>query len=180
MTYWKILFLIFGFLFVTNFAKAGVGCDVPELIEGNQKYNELVCAGVLHMHEKNYKEAINAFESALGTPLFEIPNFELLPRLAWAYSQAGDFQKAQGYLAKAELALSVFTGLLECRETKAGFYLQGRYGERISGENSNEIAARMCGAAYDYIYKHRSLKRVVQDAELIKNYFDVKQRIEKK
>lgn len=182
MTHWKKKIVVsICVLFLSNITKGGVGvaCDAPELIEGHQEYNEFICAGILHMQEKKYKEAVDAFESALAVPLFEISNFELFPKLAWAYFRAGNLRKSQESLAKAELALSVFVGLLECIETNDGFYLQRRNGERISGENSNEIAVRMCGAAFDYIYKHRSLERVLQDADLVKNYFDVKQRIVK-
>ncbi len=130
------------------------------------------------MQKNEYEEAIKSFEAALALHLFETPNFELFPQLAWAYFKAGDLKKAEDSLVKAELSLSVFAGIFKCEEGEGGFYLRDKNGARRTGTISDEVTAIMCGAAYDYIYEHRSLERVLLEAEIVKRYFDVKQRIE--
>lgn len=180
MNLWiKAIFSI-GFIILVSGGtktKAAIDCDVQELTN-NSDYNEFVCAGVQHMQEKKYGEAIKSFEAALDLPLFEWPNFELLPRLAWAHFKAGDSKKAENTLEKAELSLSVFVGILKCNEVEDGFYLSDEYGNRLTGKNSSEVTAVMCGAIYESYYEQRSLEYILTDAKLVKRYFDVKRRIE--
>lgn len=158
--------------------EAAIDCDVPEVIEGHHDYNKFVCIGVEQVQEQKYEKAIKSFEAALALHLFETPNFELFPQLAWAYFKAGDLKKAEDNLEKAELSLSVFTGILECGESEGGFYLHDQNGVRRTGKINDEVTAIMCGAAYDYIYERQSLERVLLEAGIVKRYFDVKQRIE--
>ena len=134
-----------------------------------------------YMQDQEYLEAAELFEEALAVHLFETPNFELLPRLAWAYFQAGNRQEAENALLEAELSLLVLTGIAKCVETTLEdgmFYLRGTDGSRLSGIVSNNVMDRMCGGFYDGYYEPRSLDQVLQDAKLVQNYFDIKQRIQ--
>ena len=106
------------------------------------------------------------------------PIFELLPRLAWARFKQGDISAARDDLMRAELSLSVFAGLIHCQETDVGFHLKkNSSGERLTGKISTDVEHMMCGAAYDYIYRRETLDHVLQEAELVKRYLDVKKRI---
>ena len=180
----SLVLLSVSFLMMSAHANGdgGTDCDAIELAfyEGQSRYKELACSGIKAMQEQKYAEAAGLFEDALAMPLFETPNFELLPRLAWAYFQAGHKQIADEVLLEAELALSVLTRLVLCIETteEDGRYYLGRAGGgRLSGEVSERVLNRMCGAAYDYVYRPSSLGSVLLEAKLVNNYFDTKQRI---
>lgn len=184
MNLWiKIIFSI-GFIVLISACtktETAIDCDVPELIHYDSDYNEFVCTGVHHMQEQKYGEAVKSFEAALAITLFEMPNFILLPQLAWAYFKVGDSEKAEDTLVKAELSLSVDVGILKCTEAaevEDGFYLSDKYGNRLTGKNSNEVADIMCypGVAYDY--ERRFLEDIPLEAESVKRYLDVKRRIE--
>ena len=177
MKNWNQLVVGISFILTSTCVESAATCDAPELFESHAVYNELVCSGIEKMQEKQYGEAAFLFKKALATPLFEMPNFELLPRLALAYLEVGDLKKAKHILRKAELSLLVFSGQVECKEEEDGFYLSWSNELRVDNGHSYETAKIMCGAAYDYIYERRSLERVLQEAELVKNYFNVQQRV---
>ena len=120
---------------VTGFALASVcgtagtefGCTAPELIQGVpalNHYNELICSGISYVESGKYAAAVKSFEEALAIKIHESPNFELLPRLAWARFKQGDISAARDDLMRAELSLSVFAGLIHCQETDVGFHLK--------------------------------------------------------
>ncbi len=182
MKYWLQL-LVGGVIIVNStFACANgvVACDVPELVDGHSEYNALVCSGLRKMEEQKYNESVVLFEKALNIPLFETPNFELLPRLALALYRAGETKKSESVLLKAEMALSVFTGLMKCEETATGFNLRRVNGVRLTNQASHDAAAIMCGAAYDYVYDRQTLERVLLEGELVRNYFEIKRQIRPK
>ncbi|MBT8420671.1 MAG: hypothetical protein KJO08_07405 [Gammaproteobacteria bacterium] len=175
MARWIIAFtFLFGLFSSCGATEIRFDCDAPELVEGNAKYNQLVCNGVGFMTRNRYAEAAKTFEMAMEVPLFEMPNFELFPRLALAHFMAGNREKAMENLKKAELSLSVLTGILHCLETEQGLFVVRENGERIDDFG---ISRKMCGAAYDYFYRRFSLEQVLQEAELVKRYFDIKNRI---
>ena len=170
----RCLFL-FSFVFISACSKAD--CSAPEILEGHSDYNELVCSGMGYMQEAKYFEAIDAFHEALDIPFHETPNFELFARLALAYAKSGEFNKADQVLKKAELSLSVFTGILTCEERQQGFYLLNLSNNRVDDDLGREVAKRMCGGAYDYIYESRSLERVLIEAKLVDNYIEIRREI---
>lgn len=162
-------------------------CNAPEIImpefQGYKDYNNLVCSGIEHMKEDRFDDAVFAFESALSISFLDIPNFELFPRLAMAYFRAGDIDNAKNNLLKAELSLSILIGVLKCVEVDVEdygtSYIVRRYGHggRLSGDAIDDVANKMCGAAYDYWYIQPSFDNTLHDAELIRRYLDVKELI---
>jgi len=143
------------------------------LCEATSGNNELVCQGLQSIERERYRDAIEAFERALAIHLFEVPNFQLFPRLALAYSKAGDGKKAQENLEKARALLLVLIGTYRCEETSAGFVFVNRQGGAVDEQFAADIARRMCGAAYDYIYETDSLEEFAHKARLVHAYLEV-------
>ena len=180
-----LIFLSLAFLPIHSEASAAQNCDALEVIEfeGYKNYNNLLCSGIAQMKEERFKDAIASFEAALSIHLFDIPNFELFPRLAMAYFGVGDLENAKHYLLATELSLSIFIGTLRCMEVDVedfgvSYIVKNRYGVRLSGDVVEEVANKMCGVAYDYVYEHRSFDRTLRDAELIKRYLTAKRLID--
>ena len=156
-----------------------VTCDVAEVVAGAVEYNELARSGVALMKDGAYREAAKHFERALKIPLFEQPNFKLLPRLALAQFRAGDREKADATLERAELALSVLAGVVYCVEGEAGFELVYSTGHPVTSSQEANVAGRMCGAAYDGYYVRPTLESFVRDSELLQCFFDIREEIER-
>ena len=161
-------------------------CNALEIIEigaGFNDYNNLVCAGIEHMEAERFRDAITSFESALSMRFLDIPNFELFPRLALAYFGAGEIENAKRYLLATELSLSILIGTLKCvegdiEEFGGSGFVTDRYGNRVTGDVLEEVANRMCGAAYDYYYEQKSFAVTLSNAELIERYLAAKRVIE--
>lgn len=184
MTFGFLFRLLFCFSFLIalpSFSASSVLppiCDATELVERNDNYNHLVCDGIELYKAKHYRDASVAFEAALREPLFEYPNYKVLPILALAYSRAGDMSKAISTLRKAELSLSILIGSLRCVETKTGFDLIGEPSELLQYKERSEVIKNMCGAEYEYVYKQRSLYGYLRDSKLIEAYFSAKNEIQ--
>ena len=162
-----LIFVSVVFLSIHAEADTSSNCDAPEVIdigEGFKYHNTLLCSGIEHMNAHRFRDAITAFETALSLRFLDVPNFELLPRLAEAYFRAGDIENAKRCLSAAELSLSILIGALRCVEVDVeefGFshIVQDEFGTRVTGVVVAEVLNRMCGAAYEYIYDHRSFDR---------------------
>ncbi len=161
-------------------------CDALEIIDigtGYKDYNDLVCAGIEYMKEERFMDAITSFESALSIRFLDIPNFELFPRLALAHFGAGEIENAKRSLLATELSLSILIGVLRCVEVDIEEFgvsgiVQDRNGTRLTGEVVDEVSRRMCGPAYDYIYRQRSFEITLDNARLIERYLAAKRVIE--
>ncbi len=178
-----LMFVGFGYILPAYGAQAApiiknLDCEVIELVEGNLDYNRLVCEGVRHMQQGHPVDAGLTFEKAMRMPLFEFPNFKLYPRLALSYFRAGNRDKAKETLKKSELALSVLIGSAYCKETEKGFRLVKQEGIAPESHYESEIARRMCGAAYEYVYSQRSFEIVLHNARLIEAYVEAKKEID--
>ncbi len=158
--------------------EGGASCTVLELVEGNPRYNSLVCEAVEHEAAGRYERAALSLETALKLPLFEVPNFKLYGRLASVYAGAGDPEKARRVLEQGELALSVLAGIYRCAEGKGGYVLVDRRGEDVNSPFNALVASRMCGAALDYYYWRPSLEAFVRDAKLIGSFLALRKKVE--
>lgn len=154
-------------------------CGAPETSRGlDSRYDALVCEGLDDLEAGRYELAIQKFEEAMNIRLNEVPNFMLFSRLALAYWKAGQANRAQEALAKAELSLGVLVGILRCIDTDTGFGIVNRYGEPVKSQYVEAITRRMCGAAYDYYYDRESLEEFVNDARLVEVFLKVRETIE--
>lgn len=144
-------------------------CDAHELQQGAFAYNRLVCDGIRAYDQGQYRLAIEAFENALTKPIFEYPNFELLPRLALAYHFAGEADKAQETLSLAELTFSIFFGVLRCRESPDGsdWFVEDRSGNLVEHPFVERANNRMCGAILEPIYRPHSMGWVKHNCTLM-------------
>lgn len=159
-------------------------CDAIELGGApnyDMPYDVLVCDGIAAMERKDFSRAISLLEDALNTPLFEVQNFVLFPRLALAYHYAGEAQKAQETLEKADFALKIFTRIMDCIEVPDQLEAP-HYGYRIvwTGDPDrhqvespyyHEIANRMCGAIYP---RPQSLDQILGEDRLVRHFLAVK------
>ena len=188
MRYWVKYFIFIGFVFLSIQSEADTThtCDAIEIIDlgaAYNNYNNLLCSGIEQMKEERFEDAISSFKAALSIRFLDIPNFELLSRLAMAYFRARDIENAKYYLSATELSLSILIGTLKCVEVEvedfgANHIITDRYGVRLYGDVVEEIVNRMCGAAYDYFYPQRSFSITLSNAKLITRYYAVKRLIE--
>lgn len=147
-------------------ARADLYCEAYEVLKGHDAYNVLLCAGIAAYDDGQYGEAVSAFKKALDEPLFEYPNFELLPRLALAYHSSGAHRLAEEYLAVSELTFSVYFGILECREENNNYWLVDHFGEKLGHPLAERTMNRMCGAILEPIYRPATLARIGQNCRL--------------
>lgn len=166
-------------------------CDAPELVAGNAHYNELVCHAVDLVRRQDYANAVEVLEGAMRMTLYDSPNFRLYPLLALAYWRGGDSVRAKENLEKARLSVLVLTGVYRCEESRSGGLLLGSYGKTVGDRRAVEVSRRMCGAAYEDLYRftpvlelewERSfelawLKGLVAKARLIERYLLAEQEV---
>ncbi len=163
--------LAIAFIFLSQSATASARGDFPceayEVLQGHDAYNTLLCAGIVAYDDGQFEEAVGALEKALGQPLFEYPNFELLPRLALAHHFSGARRLAEEYLAISELTFSVYFGILECKEENNVYWLADRFGQMIKHPLAERTMNRMCGAILEPIYRPETLARIGYNCRLL-------------
>lgn len=164
-------FLAIAFIFLgqnaTALARGDFPCEAYEVLQGHDTYNALLCAGIVAYDGGRFEEAVGTFEKALDQPLFEYPNFELLPRLALAYFSSGEDRSAREYLAESELTFSVYFGILECKEEKNVYWLADHFGQRVNHPLADRTMNRMCGAILEPIYRPATLARIGYNYRLL-------------
>lgn len=147
-------------------AREDFPCEAYEVLQAHDTYNAMLCAGIAAYDGGRYEEAVAAFKRALDQPLFEYPNFELLPRLALAYYSSGARQLAEEYLAVSELTFSVYFGILECKEENNVYWLADYFGQKVGHPLAERTMNRMCGAVLEPIYRPATLARVGHNSRL--------------
>lgn len=132
-----------------------LACDTHELANATSlpRYNALVCTGVEYMDRGDYLAAAEVLEEAMNVRFFESANYVLFPRLALAYFRAGDTLKAESNLRKAELSLSIKSGVIKCVERGEDQYVLRRKKDGRIGlqdipmrKEEEDIVERMCGS----------------------------------
>ncbi len=150
----------------TAMARGNLPCEAYEVLQGHDTYNGLLCAGLAAYDSGQYGEAVVALREALDQPLFEYPNFELLPRLALAYQNSGDHRLAEEYLAISELTFSVYFGIFECKEENNLYWLTDYFGQKVGHPLAERTMNRMCGAILEPIYRPATLARIGHNSRL--------------
>jgi hypothetical protein len=163
-------FLAIAFIFLGQSAAASARGDFPceayETLQGHDTYNGLLCSGIAAYGSGQYEDAVAALRKALDQPLFEYPNFELLPRLALAYHLSGARRLAEEYLAVSELTFSVYFGIFECKEENNVYWLADHFGQKIGHPLAGRSMNRMCGAILEPIYRPATLERIGHNSRL--------------
>jgi hypothetical protein len=175
--YEKISVLVFLFCssltYAQNYAQNQI-CKPEQYSVGNEEYDKLISKGSTLLKSHKPRLATAVWEKAMQVKFVDIPNFQLYSCLAFAYYKAGETQLALSTLKKSELSLKLLVGEVKCTETIAGFSLIEDNQSLKVDSNTEEIKARMCGAAYDYFYSNKSFKSVLHDAELLSDYLNIK------
>ncbi|MBO6634685.1 hypothetical protein [Parvibaculum sp.] len=178
-------FIAFLFPFLVCLAFSPVRADDGEgkcessdvQFPADRAYREKTCRGERLEKEGRYGEAAEAYQAALDMDLFEVPNFELLPRLALMHHMAGDEAQARETLEEAKLALQVMAGAVVCygSDGTTEFHLKERSGARLPDSPLTEkVMNRMCGAMYEGTYgNYTSLEGLLADAKLVEEYYSV-------
>jgi len=152
-------------------------CSALERVEPYDDYNRLTCQGIARMEQRAYAEAASLFEQALAIDFFEMPNYQLLPRLALAHFRAGDPVRARVDLETAKLSLDVLTGVADCVETdKWSEIVDVATAKRIDSPQHDAVVLRMCGAAREATGLTEKGWR--ETAALIRYFGEVKAEIE--
>jgi len=125
-------------------------CVAPELIEGADIYNHLVCQGIQELSEGKSEEALHDFISASEKTTLEYPNTRMFGRIAETYASLQHFKEAQEYLDYDNLSLLWSMGLVRCKsDSAAGHESLFRDGTLLKSEGATHMAGVLCGAIYD-------------------------------
>ncbi len=151
----------------TASARGNFPCEAYEVLQGHDIYNALLCTGIAAYDGGQFVEAVAALKKAFDQPLFEYPNFELLPRLALAHHFSGARRLAEEYLAVSELTFSVYFGILECREANNVYWLADHFGDKVDDPMAERTMNRMCGAILEPIYRPATFSRIGYNCRLL-------------
>jgi hypothetical protein len=150
-------------------------CTAPELMRmPDPEYDQLVCDAFDAIELREWNRALRLLLAADSVGFHEATNYRVLPRIAEVYYVMGERDKALEVLQRAELALQVSVGLIECRETRVGFHLRDAAGMPIGGVAARDVEIRMCGAAYEDSYGIRSLEDLSWKADIVRVFLRVR------
>jgi hypothetical protein len=150
-------------------------CTAPELMRmPDPEYDRLVCDALDAIELRDWNRALRLLLAADSVGFHEATNYRVLPRIAEVYHLMGERDKALEVLQRAELALQVSAGLIECRETRVGFHLRDAAGVPIGGVAARDVEFRMCGAIYEDSYGIRSLEDLAWKADAVRIFLRVR------
>ncbi|MGE0467384.1 MAG: hypothetical protein AB7P44_13165 [Steroidobacteraceae bacterium] len=152
-------------------------CASPETVFGQDEYNALVCEGIGLLSAAANTAAADRLQQALELKLFEVPNFRPLARLALAQFRAGQENTALATLEQAELSLQVLIGAARCIETEEGYEIVHVLSEELRSDSEELVTRRMCGIAYDGSYLWLEFDAFLRDAELIRQFVDIRREV---
>ena len=146
----RILFfrVIAAALFLTGWAWAQ--CGEPELVEGADKYNELVCSASAAAKRGNDQKALTLWLSAAEQPVLESPNIRLFGQVARTHAKLGHFSEADRYVQYDNLSILWMIGVVRCR---ANSQLDSEElfqdGKALTSDEARHMANVLCGPVFD-------------------------------
>jgi len=129
---------------------ASAQCNAPEVVKGNDKYNELVCEGDAASRSGDHKKALGLFLAASKQTTLEFPNVLLFGRIAETYAQLGQLREADLYIQYDNLSVLWLIGVVRCQtppNAEAEVLLQD--GSLLQSEAAIHMANVLCGPIYD-------------------------------
>lgn len=135
--------------------------DNPSLTE---RYVELVREGEKNLAAGELAAARGAFEGAAAEQLVEVPNYEVLVRIAEVRCREGDRKSGLSVLADFRCMLEVDAGRSPCF-----IELEGEGPGRPNPELSVECFERMCSEIYLSYYEHPMQARLKRIEELTRD-----------
>jgi hypothetical protein len=138
----------------------------PSLTE---RYVELLREGEKHLAAGELAAARSAFEGAAAEQLVEVPNYEVLVRIAEVRCREGDRKSGLSVLADFRCMLEVDAGRSPCF-----IEVEGEEPGRPNPELSVECFERMCSELYLLYYEHLTQARLKRIDELMRDADRVK------
>ena len=176
--------LLYAALSACIFAGQAVANDVDCSSYNEEEYDALTCHAEQYFQVGLYKKSIEKYLQASKIRVFEVPNYELDAKLAHAYLLSGNIKKAQYYIERSRVVLSVLTGIYTCVETDDDriFVIEGEAGQPLMSKVARDATLVMCGAVYDYIYNPRNqlFDNIVSDGKLVEYHLMVDELIKKR
>jgi len=125
-------------------------CKAPELIQGYDSYNELVCRGIQKLSNNAPGKALGDFLAASKKPTTEYPNNLLFGRIAMVYADLGQFEKAEVYLEYDSISILWSMGVVRCRASKSSDQeLLYQDGVLMKSSAAMHMSNVLCGEIYD-------------------------------
>lgn len=182
------LIRFFAFSFVTIFvgsiclsASASTQCNEPEVVQGADAYNNLVCNGYAALKNDDNQKALDLFLAASKQPVLESPNVRLFGNIAYLYAKLGHFQEADTYLQYDNISALWMIGIVRCKvrsgSTSEDLVQDGR---RLSTVESTDMVDVLCGPVFDEFsyYRDRNAESFIPAAEAILRYESYRKKID--
>ena len=125
-------------------------CNAPEVVRGNEKYDELVCEGAAASRNGDHKKALGLFLAASKQTTLEFPNRLLFGRIAETYARLGQFREADLYLQYGNLSLLWQIGVIRCQaQPNTEDEVLSQDGTLLESDEAKHMANVLCGPIYD-------------------------------
>lgn len=125
-------------------------CDLPEIVKGADKYNELVCKASAAAKSGDDKRALDFYLAALNESVLESPNVRLFADIAKTYAKLGRFHESDIYMKYDNLAILWLVGIVRCRQRPhsddESLYQDGKL---LISEEATHMADVLCGPVFD-------------------------------
>jgi len=84
---------------------------------GGPEYAKDVAAAMALLKARQYDQALAEFQKADTVKLSEVPNYQLMPVIAWLQYRLGKSKDAEQTMAEADVALDILIGKRRCEQS---------------------------------------------------------------
>ncbi len=160
---------------------ASAQCTEPEVVQGDDKYNDLVCEGAAASRSGDHEKALRLFLTASEQTTLEFPNILLFGRIARTYAQLGQFREADLYLQYDNLSLLWLIGVVRCQappNSEVEVLMQD--GAMLRSGAATHMTNVLCGPIYDNndYFGDRDAESFVPAAKAILRYDTLRKEID--
>jgi hypothetical protein len=174
--------IVFMLLVTINGKAASAQCNVPEVVKGADKYNELVCKAYAATKNGNREQALDLFLAASRENIFESPNVLLFGDIAKTYASLGQFENADKYLKYDNITVLWMIGIIRCHHTSdsSDNEVFVKDGKPLTSPEAKYMVNAVCGELYDdYSYfRDRNAESFVPAAKAILRYSEIRKEID--
>lgn len=107
-------------LFFSSCAFANENYEIPIVKFAPNEYHITSKEALKLFNKEEYKESIQYFEKALSCELYEVPNFKIIPFLAYSHCKVGNKEKGRVLLRDFQCMLEIDGGEKQCYTGKIG------------------------------------------------------------
>jgi hypothetical protein len=151
---------------------AATACNTTQALQrpgedgaGRGLYEKLVAKGDKSLQDGDLSAAREAFERAASLPLFEVPNYEILLRIAEVRCRQSDYSGGLSLLTDFKCILQVDAGKQRC-------YLDSAH-QRANPSLTSACFERMCSEMYISYYDFPTDARLARIRQLSQRADDV-------